>query len=218
MASFTEENYLKAIFHLSENLEGKSVSTNALSEATQTKAASVTDMLKKLADKNLINYVRYQGVSLTTTGKSLALETIRRHRLWEVFLVDKLGFNWDEIHEIAEELEHIPSAELINRLDKFLEFPKFDPHGDPIPNGVGVFPIQETIKLSNGLENKTYRLLNVTEDSAGFLQHLDKLQIKLGSFIEILRINSYDNSMEVLVNNAQKTFLSAEVSKHLLVN
>jgi DtxR family transcriptional regulator, Mn-dependent transcriptional regulator len=218
MASFTEENYLKAIYHLSENSETKAVSTNALSEVTQTKAASVTDMLKRLAEKELIHYIKYQGVTLTDIGRSLALQTIRKHRLWEVFLVNKLGFKWDEIHEIAEELEHIPSTELINRLDTFLEYPKFDPHGDPIPNGVGVFPIQETIKLSNGKTNKTYRLLNVSEDSASFLQHLDKLQIKLGSFLEIININSYDSSIEVLVNNVQKVFLSNEVSKNLLVN
>jgi DtxR family transcriptional regulator, Mn-dependent transcriptional regulator len=218
MASFTEENYLKTIYHLADENGGLSVSTNALSEATQTKAASVTDMLKRLAEKKLIDYVKYQGVSLTEIGKNLALETIRKHRLWEVFLVDKLGFKWDEIHEIAEELEHIASPELINRLNIFLEKPQFDPHGDPIPDSNGVFPIQETIKLAEGKLNISYRLLNVSEDSSSFLQHLDKLNIKLGSFIQILNHNTYDNSMEVLVNQSQKTFLSAEVSRHLLVN
>ncbi len=218
MVSFTEENYLKAIFHLSESNEQKPVSTNALSEATQTKAASVTDMLKRLSEKELIHYVKYQGVTLTSKGKNLALGTIRKHRLWEVFLVNKLGFKWDEIHEIAEELEHIPSVELINRLDAFLEFPKFDPHGEPIPNIHGVFPVQETLVLSNGTIRIKYSLLNVSEDSASFLQHLDKLKIKLGSDLEIININSYDASMEVKVNNGEIVFLSAEVSKNLLVN
>lgn len=218
MASFTEENYLKAIYHIFENNQQKPVSTNALSEVTLTKAASVTDMLKKLSEKELIHYIKYQGVTLTDKGKNLALSTIRKHRLWEVFLVNKLGFKWDEIHEIAEELEHIPSLELINRLDAFLEFPKFDPHGEPIPNSQGVFPVQETIMLSNGNLNIKYRLLNVSEDSASFLQHLDKLQIKLGVDLEIVAVNAYDASMEIKVNSHQTVFLSAEVSKNLLVN
>src|SRR6476659_2462780 len=129
--SFTEENYLKAIYHL-YTLQNQSVNTNAISDSLNTKAASVTDMLKKLSEKGLINYAKYQVVTLTDLGKEKAINIVRKHRLWEVFLVEKLNFKWDEVHEIAEELEHINSEMLVNRLDEFLEFPKNDPHGDPI--------------------------------------------------------------------------------------
>src|SRR6478752_3743676 len=136
LLSLTEENYLKAIYHLSE--DGTiDVSTNAISDALNTKPASVSDMLKKLSQKEVINYIKYQGVSLTPSGRKIALQIIRKHRLWEVFLVEKLKFNWDEVHEIAEQLEHIQSNLLIERLDEFLGFPPFDPHGDPIPNERG---------------------------------------------------------------------------------
>ncbi|MEO6850216.1 MAG: metal-dependent transcriptional regulator, partial [Mucilaginibacter sp.] len=129
MNTFTEENYLKSIYHLS--LQAESVSTNQIAASLNTKAASVTDMLKKLADKDLINYTRYQGVTLTAAGKKIALSIVRKHRLWEYFLVEKLNFKWDEVHDVAEELEHIASRELIDRLDNFMGNPKYDPHGDP---------------------------------------------------------------------------------------
>src|ERR1700743_3996404 len=137
MNTFTEENYLKAIYHLS--LQSGSVSTNQIAASLNTGAASVTDMLKKLADKELINYTRYQGVNLTPTGENIAIHIIRKHRLWEYFLVEKLNFKWDEVHEMAEELEHISSTELIDRLDQFMGYPKYDPHGDPIPDSNGNF-------------------------------------------------------------------------------
>jgi DtxR family transcriptional regulator, Mn-dependent transcriptional regulator len=130
--TLSEENYLKAIYHLSKE-EDESVSTNALAERLETTAASVSDMLKKLAKKELIEYKKYQGVNISEKGKRVALQIIRKHRLWEVFLVEKLSFNWDEVHEIAEQLEHIDSPTLVKRLDEFLGYPKFDPHGDPIP-------------------------------------------------------------------------------------
>src|SRR5476651_1570226 len=141
MNTFTEENYLKTIYHCS--LLADSVSTNQLAAAVNTRAASVTDMLKKLADKKLINYTKYQGVTLTADGEKIALGIIRKHRLWEYFLVEKLDFKWDEVHEMAEELEHISSTELVNRLDKFMEYPKYDPHGDPIPGSNGQFKVPE---------------------------------------------------------------------------
>ena len=135
----SEENYLKVIYHLS-NLSPKGVNTNAIAGMLDTKASSVTDMLKKLSDKELVDYQKYQGVFLTDKGKLNAKMIVRNHRLWEVFLVEKLGFAWDEVHEVAEELEHIRSEKLINQLDKFLNFPSFDPHGDPIPNAKGEIP------------------------------------------------------------------------------
>src|SRR5437868_332834 len=146
MNTFTEENYLKAIYHLS--LQSESVSTNQIAASLNTKAASVTDMLKKLADKKLINYARYQGVTLTVEGERVALSIIRRHRLWEYFLVEKLSFKWDEVHDVAEELEHISSKELIDRLDDFMGNPKYDPHGDPIPDCNGLFKAHELKAVS----------------------------------------------------------------------
>src|SRR3984885_5178673 len=146
MNTFTEENYLKAIYHLSH--ESGSVSTNQIAAALNTKAASVTDMLKKLADKALINYEKYQGVTLTSAGQKIALHIIRKHRLWEYFLVEKLNFKWDEVHEMAEEMEHISSVELIDRLDKFMDYPKHDPHGDPIPDSDGKFKVHDLKPVS----------------------------------------------------------------------
>ena len=140
----SEENYLKVIYHLS-HLSPKGVNTNAIAAMIETKASSVTDMLKKLSEKDWINYQKYQGVSLTDKGKLNAKIIVRKHRLWEVFLVEKLGFSWDEVHEIAEELEHIKSEKLINQLDHFLNFPSFDPHGDPIPNA----KVNSRILISN---------------------------------------------------------------------
>src|ERR1700759_1428986 len=146
MNTLAEENYLKSIYHLALNSE--SVSTNQLAALLNTKASSVTDMLKKLSEKELINYTPYQGVSLTADGEKIAVNIIRKHRLWEYFLVEKLDFKWDEVHEMAEELEHISSTELIDRLDKFMEYPKYDPHGDPIPDASGKFKRQELKPVS----------------------------------------------------------------------
>src|SRR6201991_1205996 len=141
MNTLAEENYLKCIYHLSHN--SINVGTNQIAESLKTKPASVTDMLKKLADKKLINYAKYQGVTLTSSGENIAVHIIRKHRLWEYFLVEKLDFKWDEVHEMAEELEHISSRELIDRLDKFMDYPRYDPHGDPIPDRDGKFKKHE---------------------------------------------------------------------------
>jgi DtxR family transcriptional regulator, Mn-dependent transcriptional regulator len=217
MASFTEENYLKAIYHLSEQKSDESVSTNELAEVTQTRAASVTDMLKKLADKNYINYKKYQGVKLTEKGNQLALKIIRKHRLWEVFLVDKLGFKWDEIHDLAEELEHINSMELTSKLDKFLGYPKFDPHGDPIPDEAGNLPENKTFKLSEIEKKKPLLIMGVSEDSSQFLRHLDKLGLKLGLKIMVNEISEFDQSVEIAIEDKREIRLSAEVAKNILV-
>lgn len=217
MISFTEENYLKAIFHLSEAKNGEAVTTNELAESTQTKAASVTDMLRKLAEKNLIFYKKYQGVTLAEEGHLIALKIIRKHRLWEVFLVEKLGFKWDEIHEIAEQLEHIESAELTERLATFLGNPAFDPHGDPIPDANGTMPALATFRLSEVQPNKEVKLRSVAEDSSAFLQHLDRLNLYIGSLIQVLQKSDFDQSLTIQLNNQETIHISAEVAQNLLV-
>ena len=160
--TLSEENYLKAIYHLSTE-EEETVSTNSLAERLQTTAASVSDMLKKLAKKELIEYKKYQGVNISEKGKRVALQIIRKHRLWEVFLVEKLSFNWDEVHEIAEQLEHIDSPILVKRLDEFLGYPKFDPHGDPIPDERGEFQAMPQITLSEMAPNQSGLLVGVKD-------------------------------------------------------
>ncbi|MFN8354030.1 MAG: metal-dependent transcriptional regulator [Spirosomataceae bacterium] len=217
MHSFTEENYLKIIYHLSAGIDGE-VSTNALSEQTQTKAASVSDMLRKLADKNLIHYKKYQGVRLTEAGQRIALAVIRKHRLWEVFLVQKLGFGWDEVHHIAEQLEHIDSEELIAKLDEFLDFPKTDPHGDPIPDQLGEMPLhQAQCRLSEIKVGQKVVMMGVAEDTPAFLQYLDKTGLKLGCGLLIEEENAFDKSLRVSINGQSAQFLSHEVAKCLLV-
>ncbi|GHB63273.1 metal-dependent transcriptional regulator [Persicitalea jodogahamensis] len=214
--SFTEENYLKIIHNLS-GPEGAEVSTNALAEGTATRAASVTDMLKKLAEKGLINYKKYQGVTLTEMGEKLALKIIRKHRLWEVFLVEKLGFGWDEVHDIAEELEHIPSDRLVDRLSAFLGNPQFDPHGDPIPDAKGNMPTADYLKLSEVEIGDKVLMMGVLDHETPFLQHLDRSGIMLGCRMEVREINDYDRSALVLIDDVKTLFISQEVSKNLLV-
>ncbi len=215
MQSFTEENYLKIIFHLSQ--DSHPVQTNAIAEKIQTKAASVTDMLKKLADKHLVDYVKYQGVTLTEKGKLTAINIVRKHRLWEVFLVDKLNFKWDQVHEVAEELEHIKSDLLTERLNEFLDFPKVDPHGDPIPDEYGKFEDLTFIKLSKLKANEKGTITGVSEHSSAFLKHLEKLNLTLGKRIQIAEIIGFDGSVELLVEN-QKINISNEIAKHILIS
>jgi len=217
MTSFTEENYLKIIYMLSEHNGGNEVSTNELAEHTQTKAASVSDMLRKLAEKSLINYRKYQGVTLTKEGQLIALSIIRKHRLWEVFLVEKLGFGWDEIHDIAEQLEHIDSKELTEKLDNFLGNPQFDPHGDPIPDAKGKMPMLRSRKLSEIPVDQKVAMVGVSVHSPAFLQHLDKNHITLGCNIKIQEVSDFDKSYTVLIDNTHVVFVSNEVAKNVLV-
>jgi DtxR family Mn-dependent transcriptional regulator len=214
--SFTEENYLKVIHRLSE-ATSEDISTNAVAELMQTKAASVTDMLRKLADKGWVNYQKYQGVRLSAEGEKIALSIVRKHRLWEVFLVDKMGFNWDEVHEIAEQLEHIESDQLVNKLDEYLGFPKTDPHGDPIPNKDGILPELAYSHLSDIKATKTCKLMGVAQDSAVFLQLLTKLNLNLGATLAIKEINQFDRSIFVSINDTAPIFISHEVAKNILV-
>lgn len=214
MNTLAEENYLKTIFHLS--LNDLSVSTNQIAAALCTKPASVTDMLKKLADKELINYEKYQGVTLTTAGEKIALQIIRKHRLWEYFLVEKLNFKWDEVHEMAEELEHISSVELIDRLDKFMDYPKHDPHGDPIPDREGNFKKHELKPVASLRLNEEGIISGVRDHTPGFLQYLEKQQLTIGKKIKVTDIIEYDNSMILQIEHTT-THISREVAKNLLI-
>jgi DtxR family Mn-dependent transcriptional regulator len=215
MQSFTEENYLKIIYHLSVNND-QAVQTNAIAEKMQTKAASVTDMIKKLADKQLVDYKKYQGVHLTETGRQAAINIVRKHRLWEVFLVEKLNFKWDEVHDIAEELEHINSAELVERLDQFLSFPKNDPHGDPIPDKHGKFDAVPFTKLSKLKTGEKGLIMRVSEHSSAFLKHLEKLGLTLGKTLTLTTITDFDGSVEIIVED-KKISVTREVAKHILI-
>ncbi|HLF52501.1 metal-dependent transcriptional regulator [Flavobacterium sp.] len=213
--TFSEENYLKTIYHLT-NISESEVSTNAIAEMMETKASSVTDMLKKLAEKDLINYKKYQGVSLTEKGKLSAKMIVRKHRLWEVFLVEKLDFSWDEVHDVAEQLEHIKSEKLINKLDDFLGNPTEDPHGDPIPDANGRIIKIEKQLLSELHENQVGICVGVKDTSSEFLKYLDKQEIALGSKIEIIGKESFDLSLKIKVDNKDLT-ISNKIASNLFV-
>lgn len=215
--SFTEENYIKAIYSLASKSSTQDVSTNEISNYFNNKAASVTDMLIRLADKKLINYQKYKGVTLSAKGQKLAIKIIRKHRLWEVFLLEKLNFKWDEVHDIAEQLEHIHSDELINRLDKFLGEPKFDPHGDPIPNSNGQINTIKAKPLVTFTKRGNYILMGVCEHSKEFLQHLTQIGLKIGDIIKVEEINSFDNLYKVKINNKRIQFFSSKVASNILV-
>lgn len=215
MVTFSEENYLKAIYHLS-NHGNESVSTNAIAKKIKTKASSVTDMIKKLAEKDLVNYKKYQGVELTESGRRMAVSVIRKHRLWEVFLVRKLNFSWDEVHEVAEQLEHIRSEKLINQLDAFLEFPTVDPHGDPIPDKDGNIKKTEKVLLAQITDSEQYVCIGVDDSSAEFLKYLDKHKIALGTQFKVIAKESFDESMVIEIENRQLT-VSKEVANNLYV-
>ena len=213
--TFSEENYLKAIYHLTASLETE-VSTNAIAEMMETKASSVTDMLKKLSEKDLVNYKKYQGVSLTENGRLSAKMIVRKHRLWEVFLVEKLNFSWDEVHDIAEQLEHIKSEQLINRLDDFLGNPTEDPHGDPIPDANGRIIKIEKYLLSELAENQIGICVGVKDTSSEFLKYLDKQEIALGSRIEFLSKETFDLSVRIKIDNRELS-ISNKIASNLFV-
>ena len=213
--TLAEENYLKTIFHLERKLKSE-VSTNALAERMQTRASSVTDMMQKLADKKMLVYKKYKGVQLTEKGKKAAAYVVRKHRLWEVFLVDKLKFHWDEVHDIAEQMEHINSVELIKRLDAFLGHPDFDPHGDPIPDKDGNIKKAEKRLLSELIKNQTGICVGVKESSPEYLQYLDKKNISIGTKINVLGKEFFDGSMMIQVGRDQ-FFVSKQIAENLYV-
>lgn len=212
----SEENYIKVIYHLSL-VSPKGVNTNAIAGMLVTKASSVTDMLKKLSEKKLVSYQKYYGVTLTDKGFLSAKMIVRKHRLWEVFLVNKLNFSWDEVHEIAEELEHIKSEKLIYKLDDFLGFPSFDPHGDPIPNAKGEIEKIDKFLLSEATLNTNYLCVGVKNSSAEFLQYLDKQNISLGSTIKVISCEEFDKSLTIILN-AKTISISNKIAENLFIN
>ncbi len=215
--TITEENYIKAIFHLSEAGD-ENISTSDISKAVNATAASVTDMLKKLKQKKIVTYEKYYGVRLTTQGEKIAKSVIRKHRLWEVFLVEKLNYSWDRIHDIAEQLEHIQSDELIEKLEKFLGYPKFDPHGDPIPDAKGNMKSQKQTLLNKLPKGYKGTVVGVKDSSSELLQYLNELDIYLGTAIEINDIIEFDGSFMVTINRKKKASLSKLVTQNIFVS
>ena len=212
----TEENYLKAIYKVCER-SGKPAGTNAVAERLATSAASVTDMFKRLAEKELLVYEKHKGVELSTEGERLATLLIRRHRLWEVFLTEKLDYQWDEVHELAEQLEHIQSDTLIDRLDTFLGEPRFDPHGDPIPDRNGHFAQRQQRPLAQLKPGDAGTVVGVAESSTAFLQYLDKLRIQLGVQVRVEEIYPFDQTIAVRLDGKSRQVLSPKVAQKILV-
>ena len=214
--SLTEENYIKAIFQIGTTPESN-VSTNALADSLQTKPATVSDMIKKLSHKKLIFYEKYKGVTLSASGAKEALKIIRKHRLWEAFLVNHLNFKWDQVHEIAEQLEHIKSSELVNRLDDFLGNPTIDPHGDPIPDANGQVQLGPSKLLSEMTSYENGIIVGVKNEDPLLLQHLDKINIRLGLHIEVTEVNDFDQSMQVKLADLGTLFLSEKITSQILI-
>lgn len=210
-----EENYLKAIYALTLNSPG--ASTNQLAEFLNTKASSVTDMAKRLSEKGYVHYTKYKGLSLSRAGKDIALATIRKHRLWEVFLVEKLGFKWDEVHEIAEQLEHIQSETLTNKLDEFLGCPKFDPHGDPIPDRYGLITARSTKLLCDVQPLERSVIVGVKDSSPAFLKYLEAQQLLLGTNLVVEKKFEFDQSLNLQLSDGNRITISQLVSKNIIV-
>ncbi|AUP79203.1 metal-dependent transcriptional regulator [Flavivirga eckloniae] len=215
MITLTEENYIKAIYHLGK-YGANNVSTNAIAKEMETKASSVTDMVKKLSEKRYVDYKKYQGVTLTKKGKEVAANIVRKHRLWEVFLVEKLNFSWDEVHEVAEQLEHIKSKKLISQLDAFLEHPTHDPHGDPIPDETGKIKKIDKILLSQAETGDHCICVGVKDSSSEFLKYLDKNNIALGTELNVLHKEPFDNSVTIKVNT-KEFIISNMIANNLFV-
>lgn len=214
MYTLAEENYLKEIYHLSAS--GKTeVPTNAIAERLKTTPASVTDMIKKLSQKGLIVYKKYQGVNISPAGKTHALKIIRKHRLWETFLVEKLNFSWDEVHEVAEQLEHIQSSLLVERLDKFLGYPEYDPHGEPIPSATGELKNKEKVLLANMQAGQQGRVTAVEDSDTSFLQYLDKIGVAIGATLKVVEEIAYDQSMLLVIDGQKEIYVSQQASKNI---
>lgn len=213
--TYSEENYLKVIYHLSLN-QNKGITTNSIANEMESKPSSVTDMVQKLADKGLVIYKKYQGVALTDEGRFTALMIVRKHRLWEVFLLEKLDFSWDEVHDVAEQLEHIKSEKLIDKLEEFLDFPTEDPHGDPIPDRNGKIAKVDKKLLSEMAVGKKVMCVGVKDSSSAFLQYLDKQQIALGSAIEVISKEDFDMSLTLKLSDKLVT-VSNKIAANLFV-
>ena len=215
--TFTEENYLKSIYSIQHNNDSGEVSVNEIAERMKTRPATVTDMLRKLSEKTLIHYEKYKKIRLSENGSAQALQIIRKHRLWETFLHDKLNFSWDEVHEVAEQLEHIHSQKLIDRLDQYLSFPQFDPHGDPIPNSNGVLPLASTLLLSEIDPSSNCEIVAVKDTSPAFLQQLERLDLNIGTRLSVQEKMAYDKSIYAKINEGNTIMLSDKISANIIV-
>lgn len=216
MNTLSEENYLKGIYSLSRKVQEK-ITVTAIAAELSINAASVIEMLKKLVEKKLITYDKSKGAKLSEKGRKAALLIIRKHRLWEVFLQKKLGYSWDVVHEIAEQLEHVSHDELADRLEKYLGFPEFDPHGDPIPNASGEIPSMTKTVLSEIDEGKSCQIIAIKDTTTLFLQYLEQLQLKIGSKIKVLKKIPYDQSLSIQIGKGPITAVSHKVAENILV-
>ncbi len=217
MQTLSEENYLKIIYNLDK--QGlKKITPTAISESLKNNPASVVDMIKKLVEKKFLQYEKTKGVKLTEKGRNIAIQIVRKHRLWEVLLVVKLGYEWDQVHEIAEQLEHVQHPELADRLDKYLGYPKYDPHGDPIPKANGEAAITYKTSLAEISEGKSYKVVAVKDTTPSFLQYLKKLEIGIGTKITLIEKIPFDNSMIIMIEKSLKTNVSKIFAENLLVH
>jgi len=219
MLSYTEENYLKALLKLSfQNEEKPEAGTNEMAAYLGVKPATATDMLKKLKEKNLVTYQKYGKILLTDTGRKNGIAILRKHRLWETFLYEKLDFSWDEVHEVAEQLEHIQSAKLVDKLEEFLNFPEFDPHGDPIPKANGDMPVIAKTLLSELNAGQSCKVAAVKDTSTLFLQYLEKLKITIGTKIKVLEVIAFDGSLNIQIENEEPRSVSMKFAESLFIN
>ncbi|MEQ7798725.1 metal-dependent transcriptional regulator [Pedobacter sp. ASV1-7] len=218
MLSYTEENYLKALLMLSfKNEDRPEAGTNEMAAYLGVKPATATDMLKKLKEKDLVNYQKYGKILLTELGRKKGMSILRKHRLWETFLYAKLDFSWDEVHEVAEQLEHIQSEKLVNKLEEFLDFPDFDPHGDPIPKANGDFPIINRVLLAEITVEERCQVVAVKDTSTTFLQYLEKLNITIGTKIKVLEVIDFDGSLSIQIENQEPRSVSMKFAESLFV-
>jgi DtxR family Mn-dependent transcriptional regulator len=215
--TFTEENYIKAIYTIQNRNESGEASVNEIGERMQTRPATVTDMFKKLSEKSLIHYEKYKKVRLTDAGTKIALNILRKHRLWETFLCDKLNFSWDEVHEVAEQLEHIRSQKLIDKMDEFLGFPEYDPHGDPIPKQDGALPASKAIPLSDMPEHIPCVFVAVNDTSTPFLQQLKRFNLEIGAELTVTERMPYDRSVWITNKQGDNYQLSEKIAGNIFV-
>jgi DtxR family Mn-dependent transcriptional regulator len=216
MLSFTEENYLKALLKIAFENESEEVGTNELANVLALKPATVNDMLKKLKEKELVEYKKYGKITLTDEGRRNAINVIRKHRLWETFLYEKFEFSWDEVHEVAEQLEHIQSIKLIDKLDKFLGYPEFDPHGDPIPNKNGEIKVQFKKTLADVAVGNVCKMVAVKDNSSSFLQYVVNVGLGINNIIKVLSKQEYDALLVIEVNGI-KSSVSQKFSENIFV-
>lgn len=213
--STSEENYIKAIYRLQRS--DSTVTTNELAQELKTKPASVTDMMKKLKVKKLLHYQPYRGFRLTQEGGKVALGIIRRHRLWEFFLAEKLKFSWDEVHEVAEDLEHVSNKKLIDKLDEYLGFPRVDPHGDPIPDAQGRIEVHRKICLTDLPVQVTATVSNVKDQSSAILELLEHKKIQIGTKLEVKRKFDFDGSLEIRIGRLPALTISKQLAENIFV-